>query len=179
MPMNAPRNDEGLSLIELIIALLVSTIILVGIATVLGNAWVAQADVTSTSQATTRGQLISSTVERAMRNAREFKVEGVDGGELWVWTSLDGARECQGFLLADGGARMTITAGMLPSPSTWPDWEQDVAQHATPSLRDFFVDHGDSIDYAFDILTDSAPVRFEGVAARRFNAAGGINPCWS
>lgn len=179
MPLRSLRDDDGLSLIELIVSLLVSTLVLVGIATVLVNAWATQADVASTSQATTRGQLISSTIERAMRNARDYRVQGTDGGELWVWTSLEGGRECQGFLLADGEARMTVTSGVLPAASTWPDWEQDIAQRANPSARDFFIDSGDSVAYAFDILTDSAPVRFEGVAASRFNTAGGTNPCWS
>lgn len=113
-----------------------------------------------------------------MRNARDFKVQGIDGGELWVWTSLGGGRECQGFLLADGQARMTVSGGALALPSAWPDWEQDVAQAAAPT-RDFFTDNGDSVDYAFDILTDSAPVRFEGTAASRFSSTGGTNPCWS
>ena len=178
MSVNCDPDDDGLTLIELIVSLLVSTIVLVGISTVLVNAWIAQADVTSTSQATTRGQLISTAVERAMRNARDFKVEGTDGGELWVWTTLGGTRECQGFLLADGQARMTVNSGPMPLSATWPDWEQDVAQSTTP-VQDFFIDNGDSVDYAFDIITDSAPVRFEGTAASRFSGTGGTNPCWS
>lgn len=178
MPIEPAAHDEGLSLVELVVALLISTILLVGVATVLVNALVAQADVTSTSQATTRGQLISSTVEQAMRNARDFKVDGVNGGELWVWTSLGGGRECQGFLLGDGVARMAVGSGALAAPSSWSDWEQDVAQSTSPT-RDFFTDTGDSVNYAFDILTDAASVRFEGTAGSRFSATGGANPCWS
>lgn len=179
MPMSAAPDDEGLSLIELIVALFISTLMLAAMSVILVNAWTAQAEVTSTSQATTRGQLISASLERAMRNARDFRVQGTNGGELWVWTSLVGAQECQGFLLSNGEARMSISGGALTSPSTWPDWEQDVAQTTQPSLRDFFIDTGDSVNYAFDILTDSAPVSFEGVASRRFAATGGVNPCWS
>ena len=61
------------------------------------SAWVqyyqlmaAQNDVLSTSEATNRGQLVSSSVEKAMRNALYLEVEVTAADrELWVHTSFD------------------------------------------------------------------------------------------
>ena len=173
--------EAGLGLIEMIVGLLVSTIVLVAVATVLGNAWLAQEDVTTTSQATTRGQLISSTIERAMRNELDFKIEGTDGNELLVWTTLDTAQQCQAFRLADGEAQMTVSMGPVGASTTWPDWEQAVAQRVvfgTPV--DFFAPGVEGVEYRFDIETQSAPVRFDGVASSRKSQSlpGDDNPCW-
>src|SRR6186713_108319 len=69
-PMTEPvADDAGLGLIELIVALLVSSVVLIAVATILVNSWLTQQDVTSTTEATTRGQLIGQNIERAMRNA--------------------------------------------------------------------------------------------------------------
>jgi type II secretory pathway pseudopilin PulG len=174
-------GDEGLGLIEVIIALLVSTIVLVAVGTILINSWVAQEGVTSTTQATNRGQLISSAVERAMRNAMAFQVTGIDGSELWVWTSAAVGAECQGFRLTDGQAQMKTSTGTLGSPADWPEWQDGVKQQmsASGTAIDFFREAGRTVSYTFDIRTDSAPVRFVGEASTRYASSGGVNPCWT
>ena len=79
IPVDGGRGkDAGLSLIELIVSVVVSMIVLAGIATVFVNSWLAQSDVLSTSEATNRGQLVGSAVEKAMRNALYFEV--LEGG---------------------------------------------------------------------------------------------------
>ena len=62
------RSTTGITLIELIVGILVSTIVLIGVGSILIGAWLTQSDVLSTSEATNRGQLVSSAVEKAMRN---------------------------------------------------------------------------------------------------------------
>ena len=174
--------EQGVGVIELIVGMVVSTIVLIGVATVLFNALIAQEDVTTTSEATTRGQLISSGVERAMRNALRFTVSGPDGSELRVWTTLAGSQACQGFRLVDGGAQMTVNAGPLASPVMWPSWEQDVSQRSGGTGPvPFFTESvpGTTITYAFDIQTRSAPVRFDGeVSVRSTQGDEDDNPCW-
>ncbi|MBW9094081.1 prepilin-type N-terminal cleavage/methylation domain-containing protein [Microbacterium jejuense] len=176
-------NDQrGLSLIELIVAMTVSLLVLTGVGTVLINAWLAQEDVTTTSEATTRGQLIGSSIEKAMRNALGFKVAGSGGTELWVWTSLGGARSCQGFRLAPGESLMSEGAGPLGASSSWASWEQDVVQRsggAGPVAVFAETVPGKTVTYTFDIRTESAPVRFNGEASVRSTpGAEADNPCW-
>ena len=158
-----------------------STIVLVGVGTILINSWLTQQDVTSTTQATNRGQLISSAVERAMRNGMAFQVTGANGSELWVWTSLAAGAQCQGFRLTDGHAQMKTSTGALGSPADWPEWQDGILQRTTTSGSpiDFFTEAGRTVSYTFDIRTESAPVRFGGEASTRYASSGGVNPCWT
>jgi type II secretory pathway pseudopilin PulG len=173
--------DEGLSMIEVIVAIVVSAIVLIGVGTILINSWLTQQDVTSTTQATNRGQLITSAVEKAMRNGIAFQVTGANGSELWVWTSLPAGAACQGFRLTDGQAQMTSSSGALGAPADWPEWQEGVQQRRDPSDApiDFFTEAGRTVSYTFDIRTDSAPVRFGGEASTRYASSGGVNPCWT
>lgn len=171
-------DNSGLSLIELVVALLVSTIVLIGAATILANSWRTQGDVTSTTEATTRGQLMGSTIERAMRNAKDFIVSPSDDNatELRVWTSLGGNKTCQAFQLATGEARIASSAGTLPDVSTWGDWELGVQQQGTTP---FLQRTGNTVTYTFQLETDSAPVPISGQAKMRtIHDPGETSPCW-
>ena len=167
--------DAGLSLIELIIYILLASVLLAGMAVILANSWKTEQNVTSVSEATNRGQVLGSAVERAMRNALDFEVDAT-GTTLRVRTSLGGELACQGFLLTDGEARIAVSSGALPADTAdWGDWGEAVAQNgSTP----FFLENGDTVTYTFDIDTQSAPVRFSGEAAARSVATGTSAPCW-
>lgn len=168
--------EAGLSLIELIIYILLASVLLSAMALILANSWRTQEDVTSVTQATNRGQVMGSAIERAMRNALDFDVDDATGTELRVRTSLGGSLACQAFLLQDGQARLSVSSAAIPAiSSNWADWASGIAQNgSTP----FFVENGDTVSYTFDIETDSAPVRFSGEAAARSTATGVSSPCW-
>lgn len=171
-------DDSGLSLIELLIALLVSVIVVVAAATILVNSWLTQEDVTSTTEATTRGQVMGSAIERAMRNAKDFTVSpsDADGTELRVWTSLGGDLTCQAFQLATGEARIVTRSGTLPAVTSWGNWQVGVGkQGATP----YFQRSGSTVTYSFELATDSAPVPISGQAKMRtIHDPGEVSPCW-
>lgn len=170
--------ESGLSLIELMIAMLVSTIVILGAATILVNSWLTQEDVSSTTKATTRGQLMGSTIERAMRNAKDFIVSPSDDNatELRVWTSLGGNKTCQAFQLATGEARIASSTSTLPAAGTWGDWEVGVQQQGTTP---FFQRTGNTVIYTFQLETDSAPVSISGQAKMRtIHDPGETSPCW-
>ncbi|QKJ19702.1 PilW family protein [Microbacterium hominis] len=169
------RDDAGLGLIELIVAIVVSGIVVGAIVMIFVNSWKTQEEVTSVSQATTRGQLIGSTIERAMRNAIEFEVSS-GGTELRVRTTLDGSLRCQGFRLTADSARFTTSSGALTGDaSAWPAWQTGIAARGTTA---FFAAAGDTVTYTFDITTESAPVRFAGEASTRTPTTGVSSPCW-
>lgn len=166
------RDEEsGLGLVEVIVALLVSSILLVAIGTILANSWVAQREVTNTTQATNRGQLIASAIERAVRNAEIIQV--VDGSVLRVQTTLAGSMRCQGFRLVQGQpAQMTMSASALGDAAAWPEWEEGVRQRSGSggSAIPFFTEWtgGTGVTYSFDMVEgDTAPVRFVGDVAKR------------
>lgn len=170
--------DLGLSLIELIVVIMVTAILMIAVVTIFVNSWRTQEEVASVSQATNRGQLISSAIERAVRNAVEVDPPASSGGGtvLRVRTSLPGSLECQGFFLTPGASHWTTSAGALsPTPSAWPQWTEGVLQQGgTP----FFVLTAEGVlKYSFDVATESAPVRFSGEVSPR-SLAEGSSPCW-
>lgn len=175
-PRRFELADEGFSLVELIIYIFLTALISVVIGTILINTWTTQSNVSTVTQATDRGQLVSSTVERAMRNAVEFAV--TDGGTtLMVRTTLPGSQACQGFRLTGGPgtALMKIASNGLGTPSGWPTWQSGIVQQGTTP---FFADTGASLAYAFNIQTKSAPVQFKGQVSVRNPSPLGSSPCW-
>lgn len=168
-------DDDGVTLIELIVYVVITSVLLLAMTAILSNSLTTQRNVTSVSDATNRGQVMTSTVERAMRNAIAFDVSP-DGTTLRVRTSLAGGLTCQGFLLSAGQSRMSLTSSTLSADSsTWAAWQPGVAQRgSTP----FFNDVGTTVTYTFDIQTNSAPVRFTGEAFARSAATGVTAPCW-
>jgi hypothetical protein len=180
-PEGSEDQEAGVTLIELIIGIVVSTIVLIGVGTILINAWLAQNDVLSTSEATNRGQLVSSAIEKAMRNGVHFDVNP-GGTILMVQTTLGGDLACQAFHLEDDVAEMKMTAsGLAAAPwGAWLEadsdrsWQALVAQStSTP----FFTKTDETLTYTFDIETEAAPVRFRGEASVRWVESGSPT-CW-
>lgn len=173
--VNPLGSDAGLSLVELIVYVLVASIIVIASGAILINSWTTQRNVTTVTEATTRGQVMGSTIERAMRNALDFDVTA-GGTELRVRTSLQGTLACQAFQLSSGQSRMSVRSAGLPAlASNWTPWQQGVAQDgSTP----FFSAIGDTVTYTFKIQTNSTPVRISGQASPRSTATGVSTPCW-
>lgn len=171
-------DEQGVSLIELVVVVAILGVVGLVMGTLFSNVWRSQEAVNAQSQATTRGQLIASEVERAMRNAIAFDVSA-DGTMLRVNTALGGGLRCQAFQLAADGLHMTV-ASAPAAASGWPLWQTDV----TVASGSFITKSGTSISYSFDALSKSgsravaAPVRFQGTAYMRNSAAGSLGPCW-
>ena len=168
-------DDDGLSLIEMIMVIVLVGILSGGLAMILANSWNAQEDVSSTTTATNQGQVFASSVERAVRNAEAIEVTG--GSVLKVRTTLPGQRQCQSF-------RFVTSAGLgdaayMASGSSAPVWGGAwiIEKAASIGVQPYFAFGGDTVTYAFRITTDSAPVLFQGRVAAR-NTLGGGAPCW-
>lgn len=168
--------EAGITLIELIIYVLVSSTLLLATALMLINSVNAQRDVLSTSEATARGQAMGATIERAVRNAVAFEVAtDAAGSTLRVRTTLSGSLTCQGFTFSGGDVRMRLSASALMDPSGWTTWESAVTRSGADA---FFRPEDSAVAYAFEIETDSAPVRIAGEVATRINATAGVlAPC--
>lgn len=171
---NSP-DDAGITLIEVILYVLLSSLILIPVTMILITSVTTQRDVASVTEATSRGQSMGAVIERAVRNGLAVDVSA-DGTQLKVRTSLEGSLACQAFLLTDGQARVTQTPTLIPADATtWSDWEKGIARDG---MTPYFVATGTNVVYAFAIATDSAPVRIVGEAAPRTVASGVSAPCW-
>lgn len=176
-------GDDGLGLIELIVAIVVSGIVMAAIVTIFFNSWKAQQDVLSVSEATNRGQLVGSAIEKAVRNAVDMQFDA-STGVLKVQTSL--AAECQGFFVglnpetpADETPVTTVltaaSGGALTEPENWNVWDPALTLRASESS---LARSGTKVSYVFVIETESAPVRIDGGATQRTITGSEDNPCW-
>jgi len=177
--MTRVGRDDGFSLIELIVVVVILGIFGIVIGSIFANTWRAQEAVRLQTQATTRGQLVASEIERAVRNAVAFDVS-LDGSTLRVNSSFAGPRECQAFALTSDGAHMSVTSAPAAS-SGWPVWQSDIA----PAGGRFFTANGAIVTYAFDSVSKGAdgsiagaPVRFTGQVYMRNTGEGTLSPCW-
>lgn len=179
--MTSPRHgdrDAGLGLIELIVAIVVSGIVLAGIATIFARSWITQEQVMSVSEATNRGQVVGAAIERAVRNGLYVQISD-SGNSLRVSTSLPGSLKCQGFRATSTGTaplQFSTSATTLTDSSTWPQWQSGiVAQAGTPY---FDSPTPGVVRYRFQLQTESAPVRFSGTVVPRSLQEGDNDSCW-
>lgn len=101
----ARSDDSGLTLVELIIYMSLAVVVGTIVVSMLIGTLKGQDQVTSITQATTKGRLLAVTIEKAMRNATAFAV--TDGGStLTVLTTLD--KPCQRFTLQRNAAASTV-----------------------------------------------------------------------
>lgn len=170
------EDDDGLGLIEFIVAIVITGIVIAAVATIFVNSWRTQEQVTTVTQATNRGQLVSSTIERAMRNALYYEVTE-SGTVLRVRTSLTGELKCQGFRITDTEAQFTTASAALTSPNTaWPAWQSGIEkQGTTPYLARTTAG---SVTYTFKITTDASTVTFVGDVLPRSIQDTGSDGCW-
>ncbi|MDR7185775.1 Tfp pilus assembly major pilin PilA [Microbacterium trichothecenolyticum] len=171
--MNSIRDDEaGVTLIELIVYVVVLGILMSVITMIFVNTWSAQAGVTSQTAATTRGQLVSSEIEKAMRNAIAFTISP-DGTTLSVNTSFTSNRQCQNFALKSDGLHMSVSSP--PAPITWPVWQDRVSfLGSTPVFKPAGAM---GVTYSFASTSDSGPVTFTGTAYMRNSTTGNMGGC--
>jgi hypothetical protein len=179
-------EDQGFSLVELIFYVVILGIITTGIAAIFINMSKTQLSVTNQVDSTTRGQLVSSQVEKAMRNAIAFEVTNTSlssgltsGPVLLVATGFSGSNACMAFNFAGGNAQLTSTSGGAIPPAPWPVWQQGIVQHPTSSGNDpFFAQSGSTVKYSFDVTDPNSPtVHFQGSVYMR-NPSGGTQTCF-
>lgn len=173
-------DDAGLSLIELIVAMVLTGILSGVVVMILVNSWTTQQDVTTTTAATNEGQVFASSIERAVRNAEAVSVSG---DVLQVRTRIGGVVDCRAFRFVPADADpatepLTGDAGFFATgtaPLAWPGaW---ITEKVSPIGPAYFTLDATTVTYGFQIATESAPVVFQGeIAVRNAFAAGG-SPC--
>ena len=163
------------------------------------NMWLTQEQVDARTQATTHGQLVSSEVEKAMRNATGFKVTDA-GNTLLVQTSFAGAQKCQAFHFDPAGGvdgqgtlQMVLASAPAPAPSAGYAWQDGITPHTDATFSQFFTGvnaAGSPIATrpgrgALQLRREGVrqqyqigPVVFTGTAFARNSTLGSTTTCW-
>lgn len=154
----ADEDDRGISLIELIVYIALSAVVATLVTSMLISSLKGQDQVTSVTQATTRGQTIAQAIERALRNATSVVISP-DSKTLTVQTTL--GEECQGFRLTSG---KQLQAALGAGFHSWKPLADDVA--AISGHVAFGWDDG-AVTYSLSFATDGSPVELRGSVVPR------------
>lgn len=117
------RRDEGVSLIELLIYMLLAVTVLTIIAGILINSLQAERTVRSAAQATDTAQLAAQSLNRGIHNASAIEVSNPASGITLVRTrsidsSVAGVWRCEAWVVADGQMRFVTSSAAITPPTT-------------------------------------------------------------
>lgn len=185
------RADAGLTLIELLIAALLTLLVLAMVGGLFVGASRTQTTVRSATQAADLGQLISRSIEQGVNNATALsvQVDATSGSQLLLAREYGmdpnvdptqgsaGGTSCRAwfYTTASGGAMYTKTttpAAPIAMPTGIPDssWTLignglQVQVDASPSALIFAAPNGTRVDLKFDVTTTAGqPVHIETTA---------------
>ena len=164
------KSERGFTMIELLIASMLSVLVLVLIGGMLINSLSSERVVRNATAASNAGQLVAKSVTKGVRNASNINLtEPVPGEQLLMVRTAGasddaGAFKCQAWYFAPGEVRMKIssTAILAPTPAqlaTWTLVGDGIEQVAgAPILTRNPVD-GKKIDIKLNAVSgDGAPV---------------------
>ncbi|MGN0065577.1 MAG: type II secretion system protein J [Nocardioides sp.] len=168
------RDERGAVLVEMVIALALTSGVLV-VATMLfitglrGNS-----QVTSTTQATMQAQGVAQGIELAVRNARRISLEScasvnTDCTKVTVWTTLGGDRTCQVWTVSTGAEGTVQTARGTTTPATTTAFGTGTPG-ATLSFPSAALNAGGKVvglSYVVTYPSDTKPVRVSGTVRSR------------
>lgn len=174
---DARIGDRGLTLVELVVAASLLSLVLVVVGGIFVSLINAERTVTPQSQGTTSAQLAATSIGTAIRNSSEFRITDVGSDQLLVarvagsadaieWScnawyySATGAGEIRTTRVADG---TTIVA---PSASQLETWTTLIEGVTPPAGLSVFTTAGAGIAVAFDADAGDSPT-----IAIRFTAA--------
>jgi Tfp pilus assembly protein FimT len=160
-------DDSGLTLVEIVIYMLLATIVGTIVVSMFIGTIKGQDQITSTTEATTRGQVAAQSIEKAIRNSTASSVSG-DGKTLMVLTTL--SKQCQGWRLSGTDLQISTNNAM----TTWKTFATGVTPASGTAV---FGYSGSTITYGFSLATDTRPVKLTGGAVPRGTGGNLVASC--
>lgn len=117
------KSDEGISLVELLIYMLLAVVVLTIIASILINSLQAERTVRTAAESTGTAQLVAQSLNRGIHNASAIEVSTPASDVTVIRTrSIDssaaGVWRCQAWAVADGELRTVSSDIAVPIPTT-------------------------------------------------------------
>ena len=119
--MNA--DDDGVTLVELIIYIVVTSLFLGLLALMFVNGLRAQAQTTDRDSATGQSNVVSSSIQTSLRNATAFTITSANRALIAKVSTPGGGRECRAWVVTTGGdVRYRVAASGPISTSNTSTW---------------------------------------------------------
>lgn len=173
------RDDEGFTLVEMIVASMLFSLVFLLISGVVITTITTQQTVTSVTTSTTDAQLVATTLDTRIRNSSEFQVTDVGTSDQLLVARVAGSGatmtwSCYGwyYSAADGGSiRMTSTAAgtkiTTPSSSQLASWTLLLDGVTPRSGSHIFTATGTQLAVAFNsTVDDNLPIAIDFTTAR-------------
>ena len=184
--------DDGFTLVELIVATAVLSVILLAVGGLMFSTTITQRTVTAVSDASNSAQTAADGLRTQLRNAAEFRLTTVDGHDQLLIARVAGGSstasyQCRAWYFASEEhelrSRTWPVAGSTTLPTqpssveAWPLLLTGVTPRTGPAV--FQPPVGGTIKIGFEVESDdrNEPVAIEFTAAMSGNQGGG-NTCW-
>lgn len=173
-------DDQGLTLVELTVAVVVGAIVLTLIAVTFINGFTAQRDGVARDGATGAANVVASSIATSIRNATGFHVNDEGTRVDATYIAPDGTPECRAWELLPGGALVyrADPGGALPAAE--PSWGAlATGVVGTLGAAEIFADDGGkSLRIGMEITMDEITIAVtDGVTAQAVRDGGLL--CWS
>ncbi|RNE59217.1 PulJ/GspJ family protein [Cryobacterium tepidiphilum] len=188
------RNDEGLTLIELLVAMMVSLVVLLIVGSLLVNTLKTERTVRTATQDTSSAQLVAKSVSQGVRNATDFwhspagsvpeilmarTQRTIDAGGNPVWV-------CRAWSFADGQVRTATSSTPIAKTQTaasvqsWTLLADGVEATTAGSVAlPVFAWSGRKVDLALNVSTGTPePTLIHTTAVSRQEPAAAGAPCF-
>lgn len=186
-------TDDGFSLVELVIATAVLSIILLAVGGLMFSTTITQRSVSSVTGASSAAQTAADGMRTQLRNAAEFRLTTVDGhDQLLIARVASGSSTasyvCRAWYFATDERELRTTTWPVAGSTTLPTGPNGTAAWSallsgvTPrsgSAVVFEPPVGGTIKVGFEVATDSRnkPIAIQFTAAMSGNQGGG-STCW-
>lgn len=180
----AALDDDGLTLIEVIVYVVLAAVLAAVISAIFINGWMSQAATADRDVATGNANAVAATLQKSIRNA---EVVSPSGGSTDILVALvatgDGGWECQAWHL-DGGVVFYKASGHTPPALDSSGWVSLMAARGQVKVSGgedgamFDVVSPTQVDYSFEVTVNEAVIPVVGSVAAQGKVRGGGGPCW-
>ncbi|HWK76917.1 hypothetical protein [Microbacterium sp.] len=169
-------DDDGLTLVELILYMLIAGVVLVLVSSIFINGWGAQVATTDRDAATGQANLVTASLQKSIRNATEINPSTGSGDTLVAVVATGSSGwECRAWKRDATGDLLYKSSNSVIDTSVTTGW----ATLAT-GIDDgpiFSAPSSTRLEYSFTASAGSATVPING-AVKAQAVIQGAGPCW-
>lgn len=175
--MNAAENEEGMTLVEILITVFVSSLLLGLLAMLFINASTAQGQATARDRVTGQANVISASITSSIRNATSVKVASSGLRVDAVVAVPGGSWQCRSWALDAG--KLLYSSGSTARPTSTAGWTAlaPTAEATLTGAKPFALQGTNTVKIGLRMTDASQTATIsDGVAAQAVAAGGPA--CW-